>query len=54
MHHALAEKRRLDPHHQDVLGHSKISRTMDTYAHVLPVTKKEALNVIGDLLSKTK
>jgi integrase len=38
----------------DVLGHTKISQTMDTYAHVLPETKREAINLMNTILNKTK
>ena len=37
----------------DVLGHSKISQTMDTYAHVLPETKREAINLMDTILNRT-
>jgi integrase len=36
----------------DVLGHSKISQTMNTYAHVLPETKRDAINLMDSILSK--
>jgi hypothetical protein len=39
---------------KDVLGQTKISQTMDTYAHVLPETKREAINLMGTILNKTK
>ena len=35
----------------DILGHTKISVTADLYTHVLPSLRKEAINVMGKLLS---
>jgi integrase len=35
---------------QEILGHTKISTTMDIYAHVLPETQREALEKLGGLL----
>jgi integrase len=38
----------------DILGHSQISTTADLYTHVLPSLRKEAINVMDSILSKTK
>jgi integrase len=35
---------------QDILGHSQISLTADTYAHVMPAMKKDALDGLEELL----
>jgi integrase len=35
----------------DVLGHSQISLTMNTYAHVLPELRREAADRMNDLLN---
>jgi hypothetical protein len=34
----------------DVLGHSQISLTMNTYAHVLPELRRDAADRMNDLL----
>jgi integrase len=34
---------------QEILGHSQISLTADTYAHVMPSMKKDALDGLGEL-----
>ncbi len=34
---------------QEILGHSQISMTMDTYSHVLPGIQAEAMDKMGDL-----
>lgn len=36
---------------QELLGHSQISLTLDTYSHVLPSLQAEAVNKLGTLLS---
>jgi integrase len=36
---------------QEMLGHSNISMTMDTYSHVLPTMQREAVNRLGKTLS---
>lgn len=36
---------------QELLGHSQISLTLDTYSHVLPSLQAEAVNRLGTLLS---
>jgi integrase len=38
----------------DILGHSQISTTADLYTHVLPSLRKEAIDLMGSLLSGTK
>jgi integrase len=38
----------------EILGHSKISVTMDTYSHVIPALNKEAANRIEELLNGTE
>ncbi len=35
---------------QEVLGHSNISITLDTYPHILPTMQKEAARVMEDLI----
>jgi integrase len=35
---------------QEILGHSQIGMTMDTYSHVLPSMQKEAMDKWGDIL----
>lgn len=35
---------------QEILGHSDISMTMDTYSHVLPTMQKDAMDRLNDLL----
>ena len=34
---------------QEILGHSQISMTMDTYSHVLPTMQKEAMDKMDDM-----
>jgi integrase len=36
---------------QETLGHSQVSQTFDTYAHLLPTLHEEAINRLDDLLS---
>ena len=38
----------------DILGHSQISLTMNTYAHIMPETRKEAIDLMDAILQKTK
>jgi integrase len=33
---------------QEILGHSQISMTMDTYSHVLPTMQKIAMNKLNE------
>jgi len=35
---------------QEMLGHSTISITLDTYSHVLPNLQKEAVKAMEDLI----
>ena len=35
---------------QEILGHSQISLTLDTYSHVLPNIQEEAIRRLGGLL----
>ena len=35
---------------QEILGHSQIGMTMDTYSHVLPTMQKEAMNRLNEAL----
>jgi len=35
---------------QEVLGHSQMSITADTYSHVLPKLQREAADRLGDVL----
>ena len=35
----------------DVLGHSQIALTMNTYSHVLPALKSDATSKMNDLLT---
>jgi len=35
---------------QDLLGHSTIAITLDTYSHVMPALAKEASSVMSSLL----
>ena len=35
---------------QEILGHSQISMTLDTYSHVLPTMQKEAMSKLNELL----
>lgn len=37
----------------EVLGHSQISLTMDTYSHVMPALTRDAANLMNDLLSRS-
>jgi integrase len=37
----------------EILGHSQISLTMNTYAHVLPELQREAANAIDRALSES-
>jgi len=37
---------------QELLGHSQISLTLDTYSHVLPSLQEEAVSRLNTLLSK--
>lgn len=39
---------------QELLGHSQISVTLDTYSHVLPEVKKAAAAKLNDLWPKQK
>jgi integrase len=34
---------------QEILGHSQISMTMDTYSHVLPSMQRETMEKLNDL-----
>ena len=34
---------------QEILGHSEISMTMDTYSHVLPTMQKNAMDELNDI-----
>ena len=36
---------------QEILGHSEISMTMDTYSHVLPTMQKHAMDGLNDIFS---
>lgn len=36
---------------QEMLGHSSISVTLDTYSHVIPTMQAEAVERLGDLLT---
>jgi len=36
---------------QEILGHSTIAMTLDVYAHVLPDTKKDSINLLQELYS---
>ena len=38
---------------QELLGHSQISLTLDTYSHVLPSLQEEAVNCLDTLLSRS-
>lgn len=35
---------------QEMLGHAKISQTLDTYSHVLPTMQREAANALNDAI----
>jgi integrase len=37
---------------QELLGHANISMTLDTYSHVLPNVKREAINTLDKLFDK--
>jgi integrase len=37
---------------QELLGHSRISMTMDIYSHVLPTMQKDAMERMNDALQK--
>ena len=37
---------------QELLGHSSIAMTMDTYSHVLPSMQKEAMEKMNDVFKK--
>jgi integrase len=37
---------------QEILGHSEISMTMDTYSHVLPTMQKSAMNELNDIFGE--
>ena len=39
---------------QELLGHSQISMTMDTYSHVLPSMLRDAMNGLNDMFEGTK
>ena len=36
---------------QEILGHARISETMDTYPHFLPDLQEEAIGKLGNLLT---
>jgi integrase len=36
----------------EILGHSQISTTMNTYGHVLPEVQREAVNVLDELFTE--
>jgi integrase len=38
----------------DVLGHSQISLTMDTYSHVIPELQQQAANEMDSILAGQK
>jgi integrase len=38
----------------ELMGHSKISMTMDVYAHVVDKSKREAIKVVDELLKRKK
>ncbi len=38
---------------QEILGHSQIGVTMDTYSHVLPSMQIEAMNKLDDLFRRS-
>jgi integrase len=35
---------------QEILGHSEISMTLDTYSHILPTMQQEAISKLNDVL----
>jgi integrase len=37
---------------QEILGHSEIGMTLNTYSHVLPTMQKEAMEKLDDLFDK--
>src|SRR5258706_7034018 len=37
---------------QEILGHSEISMTLDTYSHVLPTMQQEAISKLNDALKQ--
>ena len=37
---------------QEILGHSRISITLDTYSHVIPHMRREAMSRFGYMFSK--
>ena len=37
---------------QEILGHSRISVTLDTYSHVIPHMQREAMSRFGHMFSK--
>jgi site-specific recombinase XerD len=39
---------------QDVLGHSQVSLTLDTYSHVIPTMLQEAAEAMGRALSRNE
>jgi integrase len=38
---------------QEILGHSTISMTLDTYSHVLPSMQQEAMDKMDDFFKET-
>ncbi len=36
---------------QEILGHSSISVTLNTYSHVLPSLQREVMNTLGNALA---
>jgi integrase len=38
----------------DILGHSQISLTMNTYAHVMPAMKQDAVDLMDAILTGRK
>jgi integrase len=48
---ALATKRIYLKILQEMLGHSTISITLDTYSHVLPNIQKEAVKAMEDMIN---
>jgi integrase len=38
---------------QEILGHSRISVTLDTYSHVIPHLQREAMGRFGRMFSKS-
>ncbi|MBV8821584.1 MAG: site-specific integrase, partial [Ktedonobacteraceae bacterium] len=35
---------------QEILGHSRVTMTLDVYSHVLPTMQQEAMNKLNDAL----